>query len=76
MIITPDDADDKRIDEIVKLLYDGGVIPNMARKPALKEGLEMVYELGFKRGFKAAKQEDMPWVNWDEKKEKKENNKK
>lgn len=62
--------DAQRIDEIVKFLFDGGVIISEGRKPAIREALTMAYELGFKRGFRAAKQEDMPWYSWEEKEEK------
>jgi hypothetical protein len=56
----------QRIEEIVKFLYDGGVILNEGRKPAVREALIMTYELGFEHGFRAAKKEDMPWFRWEE----------
>lgn len=73
--IKPVGNDAPRLNELIETLYKGGVIPNLARKPALMEGLEIAYELGFRRGFRAAKQEDMPWFDWnieDKKGEKKE----
>jgi hypothetical protein len=65
------DRDAQRIEEIIKFLYDGGVIISEGRKPAAREALIMTYELGFKRGFRAAKEEDMPWYDWEEEKKEK-----
>jgi hypothetical protein len=47
--IDMEEKDAKRIEKIVDALYHGGVIPNLARKPALDEALVMAYELGYNR---------------------------
>jgi hypothetical protein len=40
------------------------------------EGLKKAYEVGFKKGFRMAKLEDMPWLSKDEYEEQKKKRKK
>jgi hypothetical protein len=49
--------------ELTDIIFLAGSVTTTTSN--ITEQVKKAYELGFKRGFKAAKQEDMPWFCWD-----------
>jgi hypothetical protein len=57
----PDSPEAKHADECVREDYE-----TRFKNDDIIEGLKKAYEVGFKKGFRIAKLEDMPWLSKDE----------
>jgi hypothetical protein len=57
----PDSPEAKHADECVREDYE-----TRFKNDDIVEGLKKAYEVGFKKGFRMAKLEDMPWLSKDE----------
>ncbi|MDQ3852523.1 MAG: hypothetical protein M3299_06790 [Thermoproteota archaeon] len=57
----PDSPEAKHADECVRKDYE-----TRFKNDDIVEGLKKAYEVGFKKGFRMAKLEDMPWLSKDE----------
>ncbi len=57
----PDSPEAKHADECVRKDYE-----TIFKNDDIVEGLKKAYEVGFKKGFRMAKLEDMPWLSKDE----------
>jgi hypothetical protein len=57
----PDSPEAKHADECVGKDYE-----TRFKNDGIVEGLKKAYEVGFKKGFRMAKLEDMPWLSKDE----------
>ena len=57
----PDSPEAKHADECVREDYE-----TRFKNDDIIEGLKKAYEVGFKKGFRMAKLEDMPWLSKDE----------
>lgn len=57
----PDSPEAKHANECVRKDYE-----TRFKNDDIIEGLKKAYEVGFKKGFRMAKLEDMPWLSKDE----------
>ena len=58
----PDSLEAKHANECVRKDYE----TRFKNDDDIVEGLKKAYEVGFKKGFRMAKLEDMPWLSKDE----------
>ena len=67
----PESPEAKHANECVRKDYE-----TRFKNDGIIEGLKKAYEVGFKKGFRMAKLEDMPWLSKDEYEEQKKKMKK